>query len=106
MRDETCRNRPIVVNYLEIDPVLVGGDHNVLLSHVCMSPKDGLRKLNIDVHRYPPGGKSNPNIHEVLEQAYLILEGEGEVILDGVSQDVSPVPTSSYPTYVARYQKP
>ena len=89
MRDETCENRPVVLNYLEIDPVLVGGDHNDMLSHVCMGPKDGLRKLNIDVHRYPPGGKSDPNIHKVLEQAYLILEGEGEVMLDEVSQRVN-----------------
>jgi mannose-6-phosphate isomerase-like protein (cupin superfamily) len=61
-----------------------------MLSHVCLGHGDGLRRSSIDVHRYPPGGKSNFNVHPRQEQIYFILEGEGEVSIAGEMQRVKP----------------
>ena len=83
-------DRGIVLNYQDIKPVIIGGSHNNMLSHVCVGKKDGLDRLTIDVHRYPVGGGSNFNVHHDQEQAYLILEGEGEVSVGGVEEPVKP----------------
>jgi mannose-6-phosphate isomerase-like protein (cupin superfamily) len=90
MGEEPCENRPIILNYLDIDPVVIGGGHNDMLSHVCMGKRDGLCRINIDVHRYPVGGMSNFNVHPIQEQVYFVLEGEGEVSVAGDRQRVCP----------------
>ena len=90
MGEGACEKMPVVLNYLDIEPVVIGGGHNNMLSHVCMGHRNGLCRINIDVHRYPVGGMSNFNVHPLQEQAYFVLEGEGEVSVAGDRQRVYP----------------
>jgi mannose-6-phosphate isomerase-like protein (cupin superfamily) len=84
MMRTTTRSTDPVMRFLDIPTRLVGGGHNNMLSHECLSSK----RLTIDIHRYPEGGFSNPNVHNNFEQVYVVLEGEGEAIVAGLTQSV------------------
>ncbi len=69
----------------------VRGSHNFMLSHVCLGnercPTEG---FHLDVHRYPRGGGSNINVHDFCEQAYFIIEGQGEATVGEETKGVGP----------------
>jgi uncharacterized cupin superfamily protein len=51
----------------------------------------GLKRLGVNLIRIPPGKESFvPHAHSVEEEFIFVLEGAGEVVLDGVAHRVGP----------------
>lgn len=59
----------------------------------------GLKRLGVHLIRIPPGKESFiPHAHAVMEEFVFILEGSGEVVLDGVAHPVGPGDFVGFPT--------
>lgn len=59
----------------------------------------GLKRLGVHLIRIPPGKESFiPHAHAVAEEFVFILEGAGEVVLDGEAHPVAPGDFVGFPT--------
>lgn len=59
----------------------------------------GLKRLGVHLIRVPPGKESFiPHAHTLQEEFVFILEGAGEVVLDGVAHAVGPGDFVGFPT--------
>ena len=59
----------------------------------------GLKRLGVHLIRIPPGKESFiPHSHAVMEEFVFILEGAGEVVLDGVAHPIGPGDFVGFPT--------
>jgi uncharacterized cupin superfamily protein len=59
----------------------------------------GLKRLGVHLIRIPPGRESFiPHSHAVQEEFVFILEGAGEVVLDGVAHPIGPGDFVGFPT--------
>ena len=58
---------------------------------VALSGPTGMQRVGVSLIRIPPGKESFiPHAHAVQEEFVFILEGAGEVVLDGVGHPVGP----------------
>jgi uncharacterized cupin superfamily protein len=61
--------------------------------------QSGLKRLGVNLIRVPPGKESFiPHAHSAEEEFVFILEGAGEVVLDGVAHAVGPGDFVGFPT--------
>jgi uncharacterized cupin superfamily protein len=59
----------------------------------------GLKRLGVNLIRIPPGKESFiPHAHAVQEEFVYVLEGAGEVVLDGVRHPIAPGDFVAFPT--------
>jgi uncharacterized cupin superfamily protein len=59
----------------------------------------GMKRLGVHLIRIPPGKESFiPHAHAVQEEFVFILEGAGEVVLDGVAHPIGPGDFVGFPT--------
>ena len=59
----------------------------------------GLKRLGVNLIRIPPGKESFiPHAHSMEEEFIFVLEGAGEVVLDGVGHAVGPGDFVGFPT--------
>ena len=66
---------------------------------VSLGDPAGLQRVGVSLIRIPPGRESFiPHAHAVQEEFVFILEGAGEVVLDGVAHPVGPGDFVGFPT--------
>ena len=66
---------------------------------VPLSGPTGMRRVGVSLIRIPPGRESFiPHAHAVQEEFVFILEGAGEMVLDGVGHAVAPGDFVGFPT--------
>lgn len=66
---------------------------------VALGGAAGLKRLGVNLIRIPPGKESFiPHAHSVQEEFVFILEGAGEVVLDGARHAVGPGDFVGFPT--------
>jgi uncharacterized cupin superfamily protein len=59
----------------------------------------GLKRLGVHLMRVPPGKESFiPHAHAVMEEFVFVLEGAGEVVLDGAAHLIGPGDFVGFPT--------
>ena len=59
----------------------------------------GLTRLGVQIIRIPPGKQSFiPHAHSLEEEFVLVIEGAGQVVLDGVAHDIGPGDFVGFPT--------
>ena len=59
----------------------------------------GLRRMGVNLIRVPPGKESFiPHAHAIEEEFVFVLEGAGEVVLDGVAHPLAPGDFVGFPT--------
>jgi uncharacterized cupin superfamily protein len=59
----------------------------------------GLKRVGVHLVRVPPGKESFiPHAHAVMEEFVFVLEGAGEVVLDGVAHALGPGDFVGFPT--------
>ena len=59
----------------------------------------GMQRLGVNLIRIPPGKESFiPHAHSVQEEFVFVLEGAGEVVLDGVAHAIGPGDFVGFPT--------
>jgi uncharacterized cupin superfamily protein len=59
----------------------------------------GLTRIGVSLIRIPPGKESFiPHAHTLQEEFVFVLEGAGEVVLDGVAQPLGPGDFVAFPT--------
>ena len=59
----------------------------------------GLKRLGVQMIRLPPGKQSFiPHAHSMEEEFVFVVEGNGEVVLDGVSHAIGPGDFIGFPT--------
>jgi len=80
-----------VANLNEIKEETVGGHPNSVLYKLLIGPHSGMRdRINATytvadffLMDFAPGGTNTPHHHEVAEEIYLVLDGEGQMAADG-----------------------
>lgn len=66
---------------------------------VSLGDAAGLQRVGVSLIRIPPGKESFiPHAHAVQEEFVFVLEGTGEVVLDGVAHPVGPGDFVGFPT--------
>ena len=66
---------------------------------VPLGDRVGLQRIGVNLIRIPPGKESFiPHNHAVSEEFVFILEGAGEMVLDGVAHPVGPGDFVGFPT--------
>jgi len=64
-----------------------------------LSGQTGLQRVGVNLIRIPPGKESFiPHSHAVMEEYVFVLEGSGEVVLDGVGHPIGPGDFVGFPT--------
>jgi uncharacterized cupin superfamily protein len=59
----------------------------------------GMKRVGVNLIRIPPGKESFiPHSHSVQEEFVFVLEGAGEVVLDGVAHPIGPGDFLGFPT--------
>ena len=66
---------------------------------VPLSGRVGMKRMGVSLLRIPPGKESFiPHAHAVQEEFVFVLEGTGEMVLDGVAHAVGPGDFVGFPT--------
>ena len=69
------------------------------MSMIRLGELSGLKRLGVNLIRIPPGKESFiPHAHTMEEELVLVIEGSGEVVLDGVSSSIGPGDYVGFPT--------
>jgi len=56
-----------------------------------LTPEDhGVRNFHIGMVIIQPGGKSAPHVHEKDEEAWIVVEGRGEIEIAGEKEKIEP----------------
>ncbi|MDP3749689.1 MAG: cupin domain-containing protein [Phenylobacterium sp.] len=69
------------------------------MSMIRLGDLSGLTRLGANLIRIPPGKESFiPHAHSMEEELVLVISGTGQVVLDGVAQDIGPGDFVGFPT--------